>query len=152
MLKNKSMSAGEISELLEKAPVGYLGLAKAGIPYVIPINFVYSDQIFYFHCAPEGRKVDYINANRRACFHSGEIGGLVAAKSPCKHSYSYRSVIAEGTMDEVVEAAEKEAVLHKITAKYAGPVQAKLPMAAKNIGAVKVYRLVPDHISGKRNP
>ena len=146
------LPANEITELLKGAPVGYLGLAKDEVPYVIPINFAYDSGNIYLHCAREGRKIDYLKVNRRACFYSGEIGGLVAADSPCKHSFSYRSVIIEGHMEEVTIFVEKEAALRAITAKYAGPVQAKKPLGDGAIDAVKVFRLVPLSMSGKKSP
>lgn len=151
MSKECKLSVNEINELLWKAPVGYLGLAKGGLPYVIPLNFIFSDGNIYFHCALEGRKVDYIKANPKACFQTGEIGGLIAAESPCKYNYSYRSVIVEGTVVEVGGNADKEAALRKLVAKYAEPTAAETVLTAKSIESVRVYRLVPDLISGKKD-
>lgn len=141
----------EIEELLLKEAVGCLALAKDNRPYIIPLNYAYCDEVIYFHCAPEGRKINYIRANPRACFHVSHTGGLIKGDNPCSHNFSYRSVIIEGIVEDVPGSEAKEAALRKITAKYAGTKMAEAPISSKRIDSVAVYRLIPESISGKRD-
>ena len=145
------LTEAEIDALLKDGQVGYLALAKEGQPYLVPLNFLYEKGLIYFHCALQGRKIDYIKANPKGCFQTGEAGGLISGDNPCSHNYSYRSVIVEGTVEEVVDPAEKENILRLITAKYSTEQMAEGVISAKRISATGVYRITPSNISGKRD-
>ncbi len=150
MEEDKSrLSEVEIDALLMEAQIGYLALAKEGQPYVVPLNFIYEKGSIYFHCALQGRKIDYIRANPKACFQTGEAGGLISGDNPCSHNYSYRSVIVEGAVEEVVSSAEKEKILRLITAKYATAQMAEGAISPNRINSTGVYRIVPSIVSGK---
>lgn len=149
--KEAFLSDEEIEDLLRKTPVGYLALSRDDQPYLVPLNFIYDREALYFHCALEGRKIDYIRANPRVCFQAGETGGLISGENPCSHNYSYRSIIIEGLAEEVTEADEKEKILRSITAKYAAPEVAEDPISADLIAVTGVYRITPSVVSGKRD-
>ena len=152
MEEDKSRLSGtEIDALLMEAQIGYLALARDNQPYLVPLNFIYEKGSIYFHCALQGRKIDYIRANPKACFQTGEAGGLINGDNPCSHNYSYRSVIVEGRVEEVVSSVEKEIILRLITAKYATTQMAEGEISAKRVSATGVYRITPSHISGKRD-
>jgi uncharacterized protein len=146
-----SLSEVEIDAILKEGQVGYLALAKEGQPYLVPLNFLFENGSLYFHCALQGRKIDYIRANPNACFQTGETGGLISGDNPCSHNYSYRSVIVEGRVEEVLSSAEKEKILRLITAKYASAQMAEGEISAKRVSATGVYRIIPSHISGKKD-
>ncbi|MBM4235859.1 MAG: pyridoxamine 5'-phosphate oxidase family protein [Firmicutes bacterium] len=145
------LTESEIDAILLDEQVGYLALARDNQPYLIPLNFLYEKGSIYFHCALQGRKIDYIRANPRACFQTGEAGGLISGDSPCSHNYSYQSVIVEGVVEEVVDTTEKENILRLITAKYSTAQMAEGMISASRISATGVYRIIPSNISGKRD-
>ena len=66
-----------MEEILNEENVGFLGLSVKDDPYVIPVNYVYDQQRIIFHCALDGKKLDYIQANPRACFTVGRQSGKV---------------------------------------------------------------------------
>lgn len=67
----REMSREEIEAFVKENKVGRLATINAqGYPYVIPLNYVYDEGRFIFHCAPEGEKLDSIVANPRVCFES----------------------------------------------------------------------------------
>ncbi len=146
-----SLSETEIEAVLLGGQIGYLALARDNQPYLVPLNFLYEMGSIYFHCAPEGRKIEYIRANPRACFQTGEAGGLIRGDNPCSHNYSFRSVIVEGAVEEVNDPAEKETMLRLITAKYASAQMAAGEISANRIAATGVYRIAPMYVSGKRD-
>jgi uncharacterized protein len=143
------MTGEEISMLLKEAPVGHLGLAYENQPYVVPLNYLYVDGAIYFHCAPKGRKIDYIKANSRACFQVGRYGGLISSDNACSHNYQFSSVILEGTIEEVTDLEAKETALRGIVARYSDSAMAEKPIPTKKIEGVSVYRIVVETISGK---
>ncbi len=150
MSEEDKLTEKEIFELLLEEPVGFLGLAKEEQPYIVPLNYLYSNGALFFHCAPEGRKVDFIRANPKTCFQVGRYGGLIDSDLPCTHNYRYKSVIVEGVIEEVSDQAAKEAALRGLVAKYAGSESAEKPISEKRIETVAIYRLIPDKISGKK--
>lgn len=149
--KESLLTENEINEMLLQAPVGYLALSKDDRPYVLPLNYLFCDGEVFFHCAPKGRKIDYIKANPRVCFHVGETGGLIRGENPCSYNYKYHSVIVEGTVVEICGNVAKEVILRKIVAKYADPGVSETPISTQRVEQVGVYRLIPEQISGKKN-
>lgn len=145
------MTGEEINALLIEAPVGHLGLAFENQPYIVPLNYLYSGGALYFHCALKGRKIDYIKANSKICFQVGSYGGLITSDSACSHNYQFRSVMVEGTVEEVTDVVAKEAALRGIVAKYADTAIAEKPIPAKKIEGVSVYRILVETITGKSN-
>jgi hypothetical protein len=64
-------SEEEMESLLREEEIGYLGMSLDGQPYVVPLNYHYSDGKIYFHCALEGKKFDFMKGNPRVCFTVG---------------------------------------------------------------------------------
>jgi len=145
------LSAADIDAILIEGQVGYLALSRGNQPYLVPLNFLYEDGFIYFHCALRGRKIDYIRANPRVCFQTGETGGIISGENPCSHNYHYRSVIVEGNVEEIISEAEKENILRLLTAKYSTRQMADGEISANRIATTGVYRINPATISGKRN-
>ena len=48
----------EIEQIFKYSHVCRLGIFDGKMPYIVPMNFGYRDNILYFHSALEGRKVD----------------------------------------------------------------------------------------------
>ena len=52
-----------INEILLKSDIARIALFDNEYPYIIPMNYGYKDNALYFHCAPEGKKLDLIKRN-----------------------------------------------------------------------------------------
>ena len=67
--KEYTMSYDEILEALKGQDHGFLGtVGEDGLPYVVPLNYIYHDGYIIFHCALEGHKLDNIRHNPQVCF------------------------------------------------------------------------------------
>lgn len=120
-----------------------------GLPYCVPLTPVRSGEDIYFHCAPEGEKVDALRANPKVamCF-VGE-----AETVPRKFTARYSSVLARGTAGEVVEQDEKVEALRLLCLRHCPEdmdrfdevVRAWLPRTA-------VWKIHIDAAVGKANP
>jgi len=103
----------EMEDILKEEAFGYLGLcAEEGQPYVVPINYCYSDGRILIHCALAGRKLDCIRANPSVCFTVARQFGKVmphAEGDPCHLDCD--SVICCGTARVVEDAEERLALL-----------------------------------------
>ena len=108
----------EMEKILARAPVGHLGLVDEGEPYVVPLNFVYSDGRIYFHTGLEGRKLDIIEKNPRVCFAANEMLEVVVnEEQTCFSTAYYRSVIAWGNVCLLDDEAEKMKALDLLKKK-----------------------------------
>jgi nitroimidazol reductase NimA-like FMN-containing flavoprotein (pyridoxamine 5'-phosphate oxidase superfamily) len=59
----------EIGRILSAATIGRLAtLGADGYPYITPVNYVYTNDCIYFHCALKGEKLDNIAREDRVCF------------------------------------------------------------------------------------
>jgi len=85
---------GEVERILKKALVGYMGLSKDDLPYVIPVNFLYLNGKIYVHCALEGKKLQYIEVNPNVCFLVNEP--VKRRGTDCGAAVNYHSVMAFG--------------------------------------------------------
>ena len=104
-----------IEELLRTAIVGRIaccghGAAGDGRPYLVPLAYGYDGVSIYAHSGP-GRKLDLMRAEPRVTFEVDE------AQAPDR----WRSVIAEGTFEEITDPDERSAALAVIYGPGAVP-------------------------------
>ena len=106
----------EIEVLLRTAIVGRIaccghGASGDGRPYLVPLAYGYDGEAIYAHSGP-GRKLDLMRAEPRVSFEVDEA----------ESSDRWRSVIAEGTFEEIDDA---EARAHALRTIY--PLPADIP-------------------------
>jgi len=120
--KDREMAAEDVDGLLGEALVGRVGTVDAhGMPYVVPLNFVYDrpSRTVFLHCATSGHLLENLANNPRVCFEVDEPGEIIATgPDGCSTSQVYRSVIAFGTAAIVQGREEKEAALRLFVQKY----------------------------------
>ncbi len=129
--------------------VGRLGTINAqGYPYVIPLNYVYDEGRFIFHCAPEGEKLDSIVANPRVCFEIDSFMKIVPGEKPCSYTVQYRSVVAFGKAF-VVDGLEKRMLLERFVEGIIG----KRPQdfSEEELQGVAVILMEVEWMTGKQN-
>jgi hypothetical protein len=143
--------SAEIDEILTQTMVGRLGTCLDGIPYIIPINFVYDGGRIFFHSAREGRKVSNIAANPNVCFEVDEVGDVLAKEPICRSSTAYRSVIVFGQARQVSETDTKLSALRKMAKKYA-PDLSHDAITEATMKAVTVFEIEIKDICAKRSP
>ena len=130
-----------------------LGFCDQGRPYVVPVNFGHAVEngrhVFYFHGAPEGRKIDLIRQTGWACIEMEEGYQLKRADKACGHTAAFRSIIGEGPIRVVETAEEKRRGLACIMAHTAGGEDWEFPEEA--VQAVCVYQLTAEALSCKEH-
>jgi nitroimidazol reductase NimA-like FMN-containing flavoprotein (pyridoxamine 5'-phosphate oxidase superfamily) len=126
----------ESRELLSEKHSGRLGCCVDGEPYVVPINYLSDGEYIYIHSLP-GRKIDALRKNPRACLQVDEI----------EDAYNWRSVIAYGDYEEIIDADERERVLANLFKHlpHLTPVESKM---TKGISQSIVFRLRVHKITG----
>src|SRR5215208_1285412 len=91
----KPLSDEEARALLGECRTGRLGCVADGGPYVVPVSYIFYDNIIYIH-SYHGRKVKALRENPRACLQVDQI----------KDTYNWRSAIAFGHYEEVNDYEE----------------------------------------------
>jgi len=109
-----------IEEVMNRAPVGRLGLSWKNQPYVVPLLYASKDGNIYLHCSDSGMMMEFLRNNASVCFEVDEFLDIVPGPVPCKYSNTYRSVIAFGTAQILTDPDEKTAGLRLLVEKYAG--------------------------------
>lgn len=94
-----------IEALLREGRFCTIALADEDGPYAVTLSYGYDPAAsrLYFHCAAEGRKIDAIARDPRAC-------ATVIADRGYKHgecAHPFESVVLHGTMRLVSDPAEK---------------------------------------------
>jgi uncharacterized protein len=145
--KDRAMDFAATQELLRGAEYGTLATTDSdNRPYLVPMSFVYIEDGIYFHCAPEGRKIENIKTNDKACFNVVAQVELL----PAAFSTKYKSAIVSGEIFEVEDENEKIRALQLFVEKYSTDFYASgLAYIEKAIAQTKVFKLSIAEISGK---
>jgi len=95
--------------VLKEARYVTLALSKDNAPYLVSLSSFYDPdaECIYFHCAQEGRKLDYMRANPavwgQAILDRGYVNG------ECNHLYA--TVMFEGRVEFADSVAEKRRIM-----------------------------------------
>lgn len=147
--KERQMQGKAVENLLHSGEYGVLACEKDGIPYAVPVNYIYQNGAIYFHCATEGRKIDYFSTNKRVCFTVVGESKVI----PDSFTSVYSSVIAEGEISNVTDEKEKRDALFDLVKKYSPMfLNEGMQMIEKSAGRTSVFRITVNHVVGKSNP
>lgn len=139
-----------IQELLEISEYGFVsfGMADNGYAYGLPLSYIYDRESnsLYFHCAPEGQKLDVIKRNDKVSFC------VVGVTKPIANQFTtyYESVIAFGQITATLSDEEKRKCLRLLVKKYsAGFEELGDVYIEKSWARTSVFKIVIDHITAK---
>jgi uncharacterized protein len=146
--KNQIHERTEILAVIQQSPVMRLALCLENEPYVVPLSFGFDGETLYFHCAPEGLKLDILRRNPRVCclFEHG-LAFDPKGDSPCAWGFAYATVIVHGEAAQITDPAEKLEALQVITDKYSTNGE-RVP--ADKVEKVDVWKIVILEMTGKR--
>ena len=139
----------QIDQIIRRAQICRIGLADEGGPYVVPVNFGYDGSSLYFHCAPEGRKLEMIKKDRRVCVEFEVDYQLVAPDGPpCNWTARYRSVIGFGLASLIEGEEEKSAALNAVCEHYGSR---PYPFSPRDLARVTMVKINVESLSGKQS-
>lgn len=151
----------KIERFLTEKRVGILGMSDhKGMPYSVPVNYVYHKGKIYFHGMGSGKKNDILEKNPAVCFNVFEEFGTVADSMPSKCDTAYFSVVIFGNAVLVEDMEEKTRALEQLLNKFL-PGFFKNPLSVQFVEkyrssldnrAVAVYRINPEELTAKENP
>lgn len=126
-------------ELVASNRLAHLGcVLEDGSPYVVPVNYVYRCGSIYIHSL-EGTKVQALRKNPNTCVQVEKI------HTP----FNWKSVIAYGTFEEVIDPGERSAVIDELLSRFADltPVEGLGTSGPEN-GNVVIFKISIDKITG----
>ena len=138
----------DIEKFLRQSKVCRLAMVDGDKPYMVPLNFGYSDGCLFFHCAKQGRKIDLIKKNPNICFEVDELIKLNKASLACDWGIDFKSVIGSGKAQFLEDSKEKTQALHAIMSQYSGRT---FEYPDEMLEKTLVIKVVIDEMTGKQS-
>jgi hypothetical protein len=112
-----------IDKILTGSEICRVAINDEEYPYIVPMNYGYSDNALYFHSAAAGEKIDLIKKNNKVCFEIEYAAGVIRNEEPCKWATRYLSIIGSGEIEIINDASEKKRGLDIIMNHYGNIAQ-----------------------------
>lgn len=147
-----------IEEILDSSEYATLALSCDNKPYSIPVNFVYDNNVVYFHGAKKGKKKEFIQSNSYAAFSVALPYSLIQSyfssndEMACPATQFFRSVCASGQVFIVENYDEKVKALSLLMKKLQPEGKYKSlnqEVYTKMINATEVFRFDIEDMTGK---
>ncbi len=138
----------DIENILRQSKVCRLAMVDEDKPYMVPMNFGYSDGCLFFHCAKQGRKIDLIKKNPNICFEVDELIRLKKASLACDWGIDFKSVIGSGKAQFIEDSKEKILALNTIMSQYSGRT---FEYPDEMLEKTCVIKVVIDEMAGKQS-
>ena len=149
--KDREISDKElIEEVIRNSDVCHVAFADDNTPYIVTMNFGYSGgekPALYFHCAPEGRKLDMMKKNSHVCFQMDTDHRITIGEKGCDWGMKYKSVVGYGRLSVADTDEERKKGLDLIMDQYGG--SGKYDYDPKVFSQTMVLRLEITEISAK---
>jgi len=149
-------SKGKIIEFLSSQQTGRIAsIDESGFPQIIPMNFVFINDMVYMHSHIRGEKLDNIRRNQKVGFEVDKSLEFLPSyfSDPTDASLAdtlYISVVIKGNASIVSNKEEKTIALNGLMKKYqpeGGYESIKPNMDV--LKGVEVIKIVPESLRGK---
>ncbi len=149
-------SKKKIQEFLDSEHVGRIAsIDENGFPQIIPMNFVFLNDVIYMHSHTRGEKLENVKRNQKVGFEvDRELEFLPSYfEDPNDASLAdtlYISVVIKGTASVIIEKNEMTLALNGLIRKYQPeggyePIKPEMDV----LDEVAVIKIIPDSIRGK---
>ena len=146
----------KVKEFLNEEHVGRIAsIDENGFPQLIPMNFVFLNDVVYMHSHVKGEKLDNIVRNNKVGFEADRELEFLPSYFEDSHNASladtlYISVVIKGVASFVSDREEKTLALNGLMEKYQpegqyDPIQSKMRV----LDAVSVIKVIPQTLHGK---
>lgn len=149
-------SKEKIREFLNQEHVGRIAtIDKNGYPQIIPMNFVFLDDVIYMHSHTKGEKLENVSQNEKVGFEvDRELEFLPSyfedPKNASLADTLYISVVIKGKGTIVKDRQEKTKALNGLMEKYQpeGGYE-KISPDMHVLDEVAIIKIMPDSMRGK---
>ncbi|MCI8421171.1 MAG: 5-nitroimidazole antibiotic resistance protein [Clostridia bacterium] len=118
-----------------------------GMPYCIPLSIARIDNVIYFHCAKEGKKIDCFRQNNQVCISC--VGDTLRPTD--EFTTKYESAIIRGKIFEVLDDNEKIAALRAICQRHTPANMPNFDEAiSRSLKITAIWKVIIEDVDGKR--
>lgn len=143
----------DILPILKQADTCRIGFAVDNVPYIVCMNYGYEwgDEfpILYFHCAKEGRKLEFMKQNNYVCFQLDTDHELEYIHEKVHCTMHYSSIVGMGFLEVVESEDERKKGLDLLMEHHDRPVPEKYPCGSMN--RTLILKLKVTELTAKRN-
>ena len=139
----------EMRQVLKTTNYITIALCTANEPYLVSLSHGYDEakNCLYFHCAPEGKKLVYAQANDRIW---GQALLDYGVTDDC--DYAYTSVHFAGKLVLIDDLEEKKHALETIVNQSSNTPEEKLAkVTPEKLAKTKIGRIKITYMSGKKH-
>ena len=147
--KQEIKSKELLEDIIRKAHVVRIAMSAENIPYIVPVNYGYKDNAFYFHCAKQGKKLDIIKINPNVAFEIDTDHELLTGDVACKFTMKFRSIIGNGVATVIENTEEKIKGLDIIMSQYSDINN--FDYNSKAVDAVVIVKIDVIEMTGKQS-
>ncbi len=143
--KNKDI----IEKTIRECDICFVGMAgKDGTPYVLPMNFGYSQGVVFLHSAQEGHSIDILQENPKVCLVFNPKNKLVWQHPDvgCSYRMQSSSVIAWGSVAFEEDFERKVKALDILMKQYS---EREFKYSDPSVVNVKIWRVELEKITCK---
>ena len=117
------------------------------MPYCIPLSIARIDNVIYFHCAKEGKKIDCFRQNNQVCISC--VGDTLRPTD--EFTTKYESAIIRGKIFEVLDDNEKIAALRAICQRHTPANMPNFDEAiSRSLKITAIWKVIIEDVDGKR--
>ncbi len=138
-----------VEDMMAKSKICYVSMIdKDGLPYVIPMNFGFQDDIIYLHSGPDSGSIKAIEENPNVCilFCSGHKLVYQHEDVACSYRARGSSIICRGQVKFENNLEEKVKALDIIMKQY---VNRSFTYSQPALENVKIWKIEIESISCK---
>ena len=143
----------QIMKIMVEGKVLHLGLAVDNEPYVVPMNYGYTNEdgklVIYLHSAVRGKKLDMMRANPRVFFEIDCDLQPFEGILPCQYGMVYSSVMGKGIATIVEDVEEKKKAMSILMKTQTGK---DFTFDDRLVSIVAVIRIDVEEYTAKHRP
>ena len=143
----------QIMKIMDEGKVLHLGLAVDNEPYVVPMNYGYTNEdgklVIYLHSAVRGKKLDMMRANPRVFFEIDCDLQPFEGVLPCQYGMVYSSVMGKGIATIVEDVEEKKKAMSILMKTQTGK---EFTFDDRLVSIVAVIRIDVEEYTAKHRP
>ena len=139
----------EKESVINQCDICFVGfIDEDGSPYVIPMNFGYSNSEIILHSGAVGKHLSLLEKDNRICVTFCSERKLVYQHPDvaCSYSMLSKSVVCKGSVSFIDELEEKTRTMNVLMKNYSDRTFKYSTPALTN---VKIWRVKVDEITGK---
>ena len=147
--QEKSIDKEEIYSIIKEKTHMTVSMCCNGEPYLVTVNYAFDRGInsFYFHCANEGKKLDFLRKNSRVYGQILDDRGYITGE--CNYNYATVQFTGEAAFAENEE--EKYSALDlMIDQLESEPGKVKKKMLSRKLSGVTIIKVKVESFSGKK--